>query len=226
MLDSLPRWIRAIAVSQRGHGDSDKPNTGYRVQDFAVDAVEFLNALEIDRAVLVGHSGSCLVARNVALGNPDRVAGLVLEASPTNLCNESARRFVNSVVLGLADPIDPEFAKSFVGDTSSDHVAPDVVVTLVAEILKVPACVWHATFTGLLEYDDTHELSRIGAPTLLIWGDGDALVSREMQDELADRIPDAELIVYPGRGHTPRWDDPTQFSEDLTAFIERVHTVR
>ena len=225
VLHSLPHWMRGIAVSQRGHGDSDKPSTGYAIQDFASDAVEFLNALEIDRAVLVGHSGSCLVARAVALGHPERIAGLVLEAAPTNLCTDAAREFVNSVVAGLADPIDPDFAKSFVADTSSVHVAPEVVDTLVADILKVPARVWHAMFTGLLDYDDTSELTRIAAPTLLIWGDDDALVSREMQDVLADRIPHAELIVYPGAGHTPRWDDSKRFSEDLAAFVERVHAM-
>lgn len=222
VLDRLPHWIRAIAVSQRGHGDSDKPDSGYAVEDFAGDVVEFLNALEIDRAVLVGHSGSCLVARRVALDHPARVAGLVLEASPTSLCTDAARQFVSSVVVGLADPIDPDFARSFVADTSSENVAPEVVDMLVADILKVPARVWHAMFSGLLDYDDTRELTRVGAPTLLIWGDDDALVSREMQEVLADRIPHAELIVYPAVGHTPRWDDSQRFSEDLAAFVERL----
>ncbi len=223
VLDRMPQWIRAISVSQRGHGDSDKPSTGYGVEDFAGDAVELLNALEIDRAVLVGHSGSCMVARRVALDHPQRVAGLVLEASPTNARTDAARQFVNSVVLGLADPIDPDFARSFVADTSSDNVAPEVVDTLVEDILKVPARVWRAMFSRLLDYDDTSELGRVDAPTLLIWGDDDALVSREMQDLLADRLPRAELIVYPGVGHTPRWDDSRQFSEDLVTFVERLH---
>ena len=112
VLDCLPRWIRAIAVSQRGHGDSDKPDGGYGVEDFAGDVVELLNALEIGRAVLVGHSGSCLVARRVAVDHPTRVAGLVLESSPTSLGTDAARQFVSSVVVGLADPIDPDFARS------------------------------------------------------------------------------------------------------------------
>ena len=226
VLGLLPHWIRAIAVSLRGHGDSDKPDSGYRVEDFARDVVEFLNALEIDRAVLVGHSGSCLVARRVALDHPARVAGLILEASPTSLCTDAARQFVSSVVVGLADPIDPDFARSFVADTSSENVAPEVVDMLVADILKVPARVWHAIFSGLLDYDDTSELTRVGAPTLLIWGDDDALVPREMQEVLTDRIPHAELIVYPAVGHTPRWADPQRFSEDLAAFVERLQAGR
>ena len=226
VLDVLPHWIRAIAVSMRGHGDSDKPDSGYRVEDFARDVVEFLNVLEIDRAVLVGHSGSCLVARRVSLDHPARIAGLILEASPTNLCTDAALEFVSSVVAGLADPIDPDFARSFVENTSSENVAPEVVDMLVADILKVPARVWHAMFSGLLDYDDTSELTRVAAPTLLIWGDDDALVPREMQEVLTDRIPHAELIVYPAVGHTPRWADPKRFSEDVAAFVERLQAGR
>src|SRR5262249_44175967 len=112
--------------------------------------------------------------------------------------------------------------RSFIVDTSSERVEPEVVDGFVEETLKVPARVWHATFSGLLEYDDTAALPNIDAPTLLIWGDRDAIVSQQMQDMLADRIPAAELIVYPGVGHTPRWDDPQRFSEDLAAFVERL----
>ncbi len=226
VLDLLPHWIRAIAVSMRGHGDSDKPDSGYGVGTFAGDVVDFLNALGIDRVVLVGHSGSCLVARRVALDHPARVAGLILEASPTNLCTDAAIQFVSSVIVGLADPIDTDFARSFVADTSSQNVAPKVLDMLVAEILKVPARVWHAMFSGLLDYDDTSELSSVGAPTLLIWGDDDAFVSREMQDVLTGCIPHAELIVYHAVGHTPRWDDSKRFSEDLAAFVERLQPGR
>src|SRR6185503_12010181 len=104
VLDHLP-GIRAISVSQRGHGESDKPATGYGVEDFAADVVPLLDALGIERAVLVGHSGSCLVARRVALDHPDRVAGLVLEASPTTLKGHPGLTdLVTSVVAHLSDP--------------------------------------------------------------------------------------------------------------------------
>jgi len=85
--------------------------------------------------------------------------------------------------------------------------------------MKVPSHVWRQTFAGLLEYDDVEELPRIDAPTLLVWGDADTLVTRAMQDQLASSIPSAELVVHPGAGHTPRWDDPVRFSNDLAAFL-------
>lgn len=223
VLDRLTPRIRAIAVSQRGHGDSDKPEDGYQIGDFAADVVQFLDALGIDQAVLVGHSASCLIARRVAIDHPWRVAGLVLEASPTSLRSDVAfQGFVNSVVLNLKDPISRDFARSFVVNTSSEDVAPQVVDEFVDELIKVPARVWQAIFPGLLKYDDLAELPRITATTLLIWGDADALVSRTTQEILATSIPTAELRVYSGVGHTPRWDDPQRFSDDVATFVEKL----
>jgi pimeloyl-ACP methyl ester carboxylesterase len=125
--------------------------------------------------------------------------------------------FVKSVVSGLEDPIDPDFARSFVVGTSSRDVAPEVL----GEILKVPARVWREMFAGLLQYDDLDELGRIAARTMLIWGDADGLVGLSMQEELAARIAGAELIVYPDIGHTPRWEDPSRFASDVAVFVER-----
>lgn len=75
ILDLLPPEIRAVCVSQRGHGDSDKPAKGYAVADFTSDVVLLLDALAIERAVLGGHSGSCLVVPAlrsiIRIGSPD-----------------------------------------------------------------------------------------------------------------------------------------------------------
>lgn len=223
ILELLPTSIRAIAVSQRGHGDSTKPPSGYRVEDFAADVPPLLDALDIESAVLAGHSGSCPVARRVALERPGLVNGLVLEASPTTLHgHDGLRRFVQERVADLEDPIGHDFARSVIADTSSDAVHPELVDQLVAEVLKVPARAWKSMFAGLLEYDDVDDLHYIAARTLLIWGDADTIVSRAMQDELARRISTAHLLVYRGVGHTPRWEVPARFAADVTAFVERV----
>ena len=223
VLEAIPLSVRTIAVSQRGHGDSDKPRTGYRVQDFAGDVVPLLDALDVERAVLAGHSGSCLVVRRVAIDRPERVAGLVLEASPTTLRGHPGlAAFVSSVVSGLQDPIDPDFARSFVVDTSSGEIGSEDVDRLAGELLKVPAHVWQECFAALLDYHDLDELGRITAPTMLIWGDGDEIVGRHMQQQLAELIPNADLLVYSGIGHTPRWEDGSRFASDVAAFVEQL----
>jgi len=222
-LDLLPGDLRVVSVSQRGHGESDKPDTGYGVEDFSADVVLLLDALAVDHAAIAGHSGSCLVARKVALDRPDRVTGLILEASPATLRDDPLLlEFVESTVSQLVDPISPDFARSFVTATSSDDLRPDLLDVLTDDLVKVPARVWTETFAQLLRYDDTAELSLIDVPTLLVWGDRDTLVSRGAQDYLVHVLPDAQLLVYPGAGHTPRWDDPVRFSRDIATFARRI----
>jgi pimeloyl-ACP methyl ester carboxylesterase len=92
--------------------------------------------------------------------------------------------------------------------------------TLVQENLKVPARVWRATAEGLLEDDSFEELDKIKAPTLIFWGDQDAILPRSDQDALVAAIADSRLVVYPGAGHAFYWEEPARFAADLVAFIE------
>ena len=70
--------LRAVAVDQRGFGDSDRPESGYTIPEMGADVIAFLDALEIKRATLVGHSFGSFVARQAAIAQPQRVAALVL----------------------------------------------------------------------------------------------------------------------------------------------------
>lgn len=74
----LPQAWRSIAITQRGHGLSDKPLDGYGVADFATDVSALLDALSIERAVLVGHSMSAGIALQAAADYPERIAGIVM----------------------------------------------------------------------------------------------------------------------------------------------------
>jgi pimeloyl-ACP methyl ester carboxylesterase len=223
VLEALPRSVRSVAVSLRGHGDSDKPAAGYRVEDFAADVIGLLDAMRITRAVLVGHSASCLTARRVAIDAPDRVAGLVLEASPTTLRDDPALgSFVDSVLSRLRDPLDSEFLRSVVVATSTAALASAFLDVLVNEVGKVPVRVWREMFGALLGYDDRGELAGITSPAWLLWGDADSVVPRGMQDELARRLPRAQRLVYAGMGHTPRWEDPARFAHDVARIVGRL----
>jgi pimeloyl-ACP methyl ester carboxylesterase len=163
------------------------------------------------------------VARRAATDYRDRVVALVLEASPNTLLGDPGlREFVRDVVSVLEDPVDPDFARSFVVDTSAPDLGPELLDALVQELLKVPAFAWRQMFEALLEYDDRDELASVAVPTLLIWGDTDPLVGQDAQVDLLTRIPSATLIKYAGTGHTPRWEDPARFAADVTAFVDHV----
>jgi pimeloyl-ACP methyl ester carboxylesterase len=223
VLPHLPSTVRALAVSQRGHGDSTKPDAAYRIRDFAADLAALLDRLAIDRAVIVGHSSHGLVAQRFALDYPRRASGIVLESAFATLRgNAGLEAFVAERILPLRDAIDPAFVRDFQNGTFLRPLPQPFLDAIVLETLKVPARVWHAAFQGLLKEDLTSELAALAVPALLIGGTGDTLVTPTQQQRLASAIPDATLIMYEDVGHSPHWEVPRQFAADLIAFVCRV----
>ena len=76
---------RCIVVDHRGHGQSDKPESGYGIGEMAADVVAILDECGIDKAVLVGNSIGGMVAMQTSLDAPDRVIGNLILSSGTNI---------------------------------------------------------------------------------------------------------------------------------------------
>ena len=218
LLPLLPTHYRAYAFSQRGHGDSERPDCCYEVADLVADAVAFLEAVGVERATVVGHSGGSFTARGVAETHPERVARLVLIGSAVTPLKQETRE-LQAAVHTLEDPVPAEFAREF--QTSTIHVPlPEAFFErAVAESLKLPAHIWKSALDGLLAVDDAGDLGQITAPTLLIWGERDGFFSREEVEGLAAAIPGARLLVYPETGHAVQWERPERVASDLDAFM-------
>ena len=219
VLSRLPERFRAVALDQRGFGDSDRPVAGYGIHDLGDDAVAFLDAAGIERATVVGHSLGSFVARRVAIAHPERVARLVLVGSGLS-ANNTVTRDVQAAMTDLADPVPVEFAREFQAGTAYVPLDAAFFERIVSESLKLPARLWREVFNGVLAYEDREQLARIVAPTLLLWGERDALFPREDQDRLLDAIADARLRIYPETGHCPNWERPDQVVADLSAFMQ------
>jgi len=225
LLAHLPNHIHAFALTQRGHGDASRPGAGYRVRDFAADLVAFMNAIQLETAVIVGGSSGGLVARRFAIDYPERTLGLVLMGSPTSLRDKlGMQELWDSTISKLSDPVAPGFVREFAASTLAQPVPQTFFETIVQENLKVPAFVWRATFEGLMADDSFGELHTIKAPTLIIWGDQDTILAISDQEALAAAIPGSRLVVYAGAGHAFYWEKPDHVASDLVAFIEALDT--
>jgi pimeloyl-ACP methyl ester carboxylesterase len=221
VLPYMPDSIHAFAITQRGHGDADRPATGYRTRDFAGDVLAFADALGLGPVVVVGHSMGSTNAQRFAMDHPDRVLGLVLAGSfATFRDNPAVVDFWESAISQLEDPIDPSFVREFQESTLAQPVSPEFLDTVVLESLKVPARVWRAACEGFLEDDFAGEFAKIMAPTLIVWGAQDDYCPRHDQDVLLTAIPDARLAVYENGGHAFHWEEPERFAADLVAFVK------
>jgi pimeloyl-ACP methyl ester carboxylesterase len=218
VLPLLSANIRALAIDQRGFGESDKPDTGYAIPQMAADVIAFLDALALQCATLVGHSFGSFVARRTALARPERVAGLVLIGTgfiPSN----AVTRDVQKALRDLPDPIPVDFAREFQASTAYRPLPPDFFDRLIVEALKLPPPLWRRAFDGLLDYDDSPQLGQIAAPTLLLWGDRDALFSRVDQDRFLAALPAARLKVYEETGHCPNWEHPERVAAAIAGLV-------
>jgi len=187
----------------------------------ARDLTMFLNALEIDRAVLVGHSMGSFVAQRFAIDQPARTAGLALLGSATGMRDNAViQDYRASTISTLTDPVDPAIAREFQLSTLARPTTPGLVDAFVLESLKVPARIWRSAFEGFLEVDHSQELGRIAAPTLIANGDRDDFFPPVDQHALHDAIPGSTLLIYPGGGHAAHWEDPDRVTADLTSFFD------
>ena len=222
VLAHIPASIRAIAVSQRGHGESSRPETGYRIDDMADDLLGLMDALGLPAAILVGHSMGSFVVQRFAADHPQRTRGVVLMGSAPGMHTNIAVREMVAALDAMADPINPAFVREFQASTLARPVDPALFHAVVAESLKVPVRVWRETFRGFLEVDHAALIGRIRSPALVAWGSCDTVFGAVEQFALRDGIAGARLVTYAGGGHGFHWEDAATFAADLTAFCREV----
>jgi pimeloyl-ACP methyl ester carboxylesterase len=220
LLPLLPTGYRAFAFDQRGHGDSERPECCYTIEDLVADAVAFLDAVGVGQATVVGHSGGSFTARGLARTHPERVDRLVLIGSAVTPLKDVTRE-LQAAVHELEDPVPAEFAREFQAANVYVPLPEEFFERAVAESLKLPARVWMSALDGLLTVDDAADLRRITAPTLLIWGERDGFFSRTEVEDLAAAILGTRLLVYPETGHAVQWERPERVASDLDAFMRQ-----
>jgi non-heme chloroperoxidase len=218
VLPGISKAHRVYALDLRGHGDSDRPAGGYAPRDMAADVIAFMDALDIRRATLVGHSMGSFVAQRAALAAPERIAGLVLIGSATAGRNEVTLE-LREAMASLPDIVPEGFAMEFQASTVHRSVPDEFMIRVVAESRKAPARVWRAALAGLLETERFTGPGGSGSPALLIWGDRDVVFSRSEQRALVAALPIASLRVYRETGHAPQWERPKDVARDLERFF-------
>lgn len=218
LLPLLPNTVRAFALDQRGHGDAERPKTGYSLAALADDVVAFMDAVGLPSAVLLGSSSGGYVAQQVAVTNPSRVVGLVLVGSPRSL---QGRPSFADEVDQLSDPIDAAWVRgSLTWFPRFQQVPESYIEDRVQDGVRIPAHVWRETFNGLCSAAPPTETATITSPALIVWGDRDELLSREQEEDLAVAIPGSRLVVYENTGHLVLWEQPERVALDLTTFVE------
>ena len=230
---------RVHALDLPGFGGSSKPIAGpYSARWFAESVVEVMNALDVDRAHLVGNSMGGRAAIEVGLRAPERVAGLALLAPAVAFIRRGWDPIVRMLrpELGLLPHslgrarVARQFWNMF---ADPDQVDPSVADVVVDEFQRIYASAG-ARLAFLTSARNIYlerpfgrggfypRLAELEAPALFVWGARDRLIPPGFRRYVAQWLPGAEQIVLEDCGHVPQVERPAQTIGLLRRFFARV----
>jgi 3-oxoadipate enol-lactonase len=219
----LAQGFDLLAYDQRGLGRSGKPDTEYRMGDYARDAAELLDAVGWERCAVVGVSFGGMVAQELALLVPERVTRLVL------CCTSSGGAGGASYPLHELEALpDDERARRSIAllDTRWDEAwqaANREIVTLLrargtANADDPDAAKGaHRQLEARARHDTYGRLPRLSMPVLVCAGRYDGVAPLANSEALAGQIPGATLAVFDG-GHAFLFQDPRAWPA-VVAFL-------
>ncbi|MHB8242176.1 MAG: alpha/beta fold hydrolase [Solirubrobacteraceae bacterium] len=219
----MPDGIRTIALDWPAHGESppaEGPISAMRLADVAEEVVA---QLAPRGAIVLGNSVGGFAAARMAIRRPELVTGLVIvdgggfAGRPPHVrafCALMARpRFLRAVY--------PAFSGRYMrARTHADRRARAVGVATTRRDpgLRAVSELWRSFASP--EHDLRRDAACISAPTLLIWGRKDPVISLRLGRRIAAMVPNAELVVLDS-GHVPHTSQPEAFAASLIAFTER-----
>ena len=228
-LEPLSATFKVVAVDLRGHGESDKPDHGYRISRFAMDIRELLDHLGLENVTAVGWSmGASILWSYLELFGSHRIARLVsVDQSP-------AQYFAPDWKWGQLGCYDAEsfvrlccdltYAERAVAEGTVKgcmHREPteEEVAFLAGEIMKCPARVKIDIMRDHTNLDWRDFLPHIAVPTLVCVALESRVFPWQGSAYVGEKVPGAQTEFFENCGHMLFWEDPDRFNRVVTAFV-------
>jgi pimeloyl-ACP methyl ester carboxylesterase len=230
LVDALARGRRVITFDNRGVAASSG-TTPSTIAQMALDAIDFIDALEVGEVDLLGFSIGSFVAQEIALVRPSVVRKVVLASSAPKGAS-GMHGWAADVIAAVGEPeTSPEgylsvfftgsqagraagqtAAGRIFGARTADRDAPTDWQTRLAQYDAV--CEWGIPNHALLE-----RVAAIDKPVFVANGDSDPMILPRYSYLLAGLIPDARLKIYPDAAHGFLFQHHAEFAADVDAFL-------
>ncbi len=214
---------RVLAWDMPGYGASPPVEPGFPA--LAAALARMMDAAELERADLVGHSIGGMVALEFALTWPERVRSLTLYASPPAFGGRDPafrERFLADRLAPLEAgqslaEIAPQVLSRMLGDNPDPAAAPAAIASMAA----VPEAGYRAALATLVTFDRRDDLGRLDMPCLVLVGEADPLAPFHVMHWTANAIPGARMAIIADAGHLAHLERPSDFNTMLTSFLDR-----
>jgi pimeloyl-ACP methyl ester carboxylesterase len=236
-LNGLSSRYRVIALDMRGHGESSKPNNGYRIARMAQDTHEFLEAMNLRNVCLGGHSMGCSVIWSYweHYGN-DRIAKLVLidqaaavviapiwvEEEKVNAGAFFAPQALWDTASAIAGPNGVQTTEQFVNNAFFTPAYPrDKLAWVLMENLKLPRHHAARLLCDHCSQDWRDTIQSITIPAVVFGGEK-SFFNPKSQEWIAKQIPGSRVHIYTeaeGGSHFMFMENPDKFNQQVIDFL-------
>jgi len=229
----LAKTHRVYALDLVGFGQSDKPDAPYTLSFLAQFVADFMEGQDIGRASIIGHSLGGGVALKLALEHAEKVDKLVLVSSAglgreghiffklgslplvgevlTRPNRERTAQFLEEMFY------DPEMVTDELVDLNYDLMSRPGAQEAYLAALRSIATVFGARKTVIRSIVDN--LDEVTAPTLVVWGEQDAMLPVSHAHVAAEAIPDARLHIFERCGHCAPMERAEAFNALVSEFL-------
>ncbi len=221
-VDKLSRYYKVYAPDLPGFGLSDKPEAEYGLDYYVNFLKNFMDALDIPKAAVIGNSFGGAIAAVFASRFPDRVTSLVL-SNATGLTPNgiSKNKELTNMFLNLMMRNRKLYCRPMFYDSSATKLLED---TLLVTDMKEMRSAFSKNCSAIIDSDAGYIRSVMGirAPTLIIWGKDDVLLPPSDAEKYKTLIGDSRLKIVDKCGHMPNVEKHGEFNTAVLNFLAGV----
>jgi pimeloyl-ACP methyl ester carboxylesterase len=242
----LPENLHVYGIDWRGCGESDKPETtedysNYSMKQHATDMINAINALGIKKCHLANHSTGGIICTNMLLMEPEMFGkvfcldpvgpmGLDLEGNVEFFKAMKSSRDVTYAAMATAAPslfipesLQPNNMPQFAENTTEEQ--KKLYELIIDKTMQVSDGIWLGTPVNLTKDYKSGELRakqpEINHRHLILWGEFDFWIPKADVEEMAEKMPNCELQIISGVGHSLNVEDPERFAKIFTEFFSK-----
>jgi pimeloyl-ACP methyl ester carboxylesterase len=214
MLD-MRHQFHVYAIDLLGHGDTEKPDIAYSIEQQSEMLRQFLATQNIQSADLVGVSMGGWVVLKLTVEHPEVVNRLVV-------ADAAGLRFQTDITVQTFLPANPEELKAFMARlTPRDFHPPYPVERDFLNQVAEHAWITRRIFDSFLTYQDVLDgkLHGVHVPVLIIWGKEEKLIPLSVGEEMKQQIPNSSLLVCTDSGHLAVFECWKKLEPDVVQFL-------
>lgn len=223
-VEALQHKYRCIAYDVRGHGGTSNTLLEFSISQFAIDLLDFMDALKIEKAVVCGLSMGGYIALHAAEKAPDRFLALVLCDTQCKADTDEARdKRMRTIAFiqenGLAKYAD-ESIKSLFAPASLETKKAEVDFIRKTILNSKPENICKTLMALANRKNTCSVLSSLKIPVLILVGTEDKVTPLAAAQFMHEQLPSSELASIAAAGHISNLENPEEFMLQLESFLE------